>query len=494
MATITQKAQDALRNQDDYVSPEESLKYLNTPQNFQSFARYMERFIKNANIDIGSSNLGDYLSKIVLALAPTSETERRGIKRYFKTAFKTDVQGNSPKMDPIPRKTALKLCFALNLNVDESQELLRKACNTYGFNVRDAYEATCFYCILTSQNYSTVERLLEQYNHASVDEKVSQKFFGTETMNAVLSGLNWESNEHFLNDFLIPNKVNFSQYSKTTAQKYVQLRCSLCEQIIQWNLASYEDRNDMEKAESDELFRAVKKQINVLVIEDPDFADCAAEFSDITKAEDVLPKIEARLRVKYPASTQGVDRYSKLINESVSSRQLVQHTLWGIPFIFKSKPESGEVSKQGDFSPNGKSILNSSPLMDCFPGRAPFDTLDASPLEASKTLTARKIIILLYFMDTFFDTLCSEINYSKASVNPELAERQYNNFYTGLCNTLASCSMAYIYPADPFDWLILKSARALTQADKDSNPIEYFNDILRLSFTEYSEDFGKAST
>ena len=288
MATITQRAQDALNNQEDYISPEESLKYLNEPQNFQSFAKYMKRLVKNASIELEPENLGGYLSKTVLALESLPKNEQRNIKNFFEKALKTDEQGNPLKMTPIDRKLAMKLCFAFKLNIKDSEDLLRKACNTYGFNVRDAYEATCFYCILTGQDYSKVQSLLEQYNNASLDHVALEEAHQTQVMKAVLAGSNWESNEQFLNTFLIPNKLNFTKTSRTTAQKYRELRCYLCEQIIQWNLASYEERNDNEKAESDELFNSVKEQISKLASEDPDFADYVAEFSDITEAEYVL--------------------------------------------------------------------------------------------------------------------------------------------------------------------------------------------------------------
>ena len=475
MATITQRAQDALNNQEDYISPEESLKYLNEPQNFQSFAKYMKRLVKNASIELEPENLGGYLSKTVLALESLPKNEQRNIKNFFEKALKTDEQGNPLKMTPIDRKLAMKLCFAFKLNIKDSEDLLRKACNTYGFNVRDAYEATCFYCILTGQDYSKVQSLLEQYNNASLDHVALEEAHQTQVLKAVLAGSNWESNEQFLNTFLIPNKLNFTKTSRTTAQKYRELRCYLCEQIIQWNLASYEERNDNEKAESDELFNSVKEQISKLASEDPDFADYVAEFSDITEAEYALSKVEARLRAKNIDSSQGIDRYYDLINESVNSRQLVRQTLWGIPYIFK----------KGEFAPHGNSLLDDSPLMDCFPARAPFDKLDKSVLELSKTLTARKAIVFLCFMNEFFDSLCSEANYTRNADNPELAKQQYNNFYTQLNDTLIECGMAHLYPADPFDWLILKSAKALTQLDRDSDPIEYFNDILRLSFPAY---------
>lgn len=482
MATITQRAEDALRDHENYISPVESLEYLSKPQNFQSFAKYMERLFKEKNIEAAQENPGSYLSQIVLALEPIPDNQKRNIKNFFSRVFQTDAQENSPKMKPIPRKIAIKLCFALGLDVDESKDFLRKACNTYSFNVRDEYEATCLYCLLTRQDYSMVLSLLKQYENASLDHVELESTHQTQIMNAVLSGSNWESNEQFLNTFLIPNKFNFIKNSRTTVQKYSELRCSLCEQIIQWNLASYEDRNDIEKAEADELLHSVKEGIIELAAKDSDFAKYIAEFSNVTTAENVLSKIEAQLRAKHPTSSQGIDTYYEFINKSVSSRQLVKQTLWGIPYIFKESQKKKKILADGEFAPRKNSLLNDSPLMDCFPGRDPVDTLDKSALESSKTLTARKTIVFLCFMNEFFDNLCSEANYTRNADNPELAERQYNNFYTRLNNTLIECGIAQLYPADPFDWLILKSARALTQLDRDSDPIEYFNDILRLSF------------
>lgn len=496
MATITQRAEDALKKQANYISSAESLKYLSKPQNFQSFAKYMKRFFKEKNLEIESENLGRYLAKIVLALEPLPDKQERNIKNLFSRVFKPDAQENLLKMDPIPREIAIKLCFALKLDIDESTEFLQKACNTYSFNVRDEYEATCFYCILTGQDYSTVQSLLEEYSNAPLDQATLEVPHQTKVIAAVLSESNWESNEHFLNTFLIRNKLNFTKNSQTAAQKYRELRCYLCEQIVQWNLDSYEGRNDNDKAEADELFRSVKKQIIKLASEDPDFSDYATEFSDMTKAKNVLSKIEALLSRKYPDVipgtdldlTQGVMRYYDLLNNAISSYQLIYHTLWGIPYIYQATKRK-TTSQQGKFVPMKSSILENSSLTDCFPKRFPSEAPSGMP----KDLNARKTIILLYFLNEFFDMLCdvvdSKYRYFKDSVDSTLAGKFYDSFCKELNDTLEKCSMPCLYPATPFDWLILKSVRAFSQLDNDVDPIAYFNDVLRLSFPQYSNDY-----
>lgn len=508
MPTITRCAEAALIEQEEYISPAASLKYLNEPQNFQSFAKYMQRLIKNSDIKIEPENLGGYLSEIVLALEPVSTRDKEIIERFFSQDFTADAQINWPKEHSDRRKIAMKLCFALNLGLDESKDFLQKVCNIYGFNVRDEYEAICLYCKCTGQDYSTVQNLLNQYENASQDFVAPEHPHQTRAMWYELSNPSWESNEQFLNTFLIPNKPNFTKNSRTIAQKYKELRCYLCEQIIQWNLASYEGRNDIEKAESDELFDSVKKQIKKLAAEDSDFSDYAAEFSDITKAKDVLPKIETLLRAKYPnvvpdsnlELTQGIVRYYDLLNDSISSYQLMYHTLWGIPFVYQAT-DTKTISRQGKLVRITKSKLDICSLTDYFPSRFPHRFPDQSPY-----LTARKTIILLDFLNEFFDMLCdvlsSKFKYFKDSYkdpdkdpDKDLNLRLYERFYTGLNRTLKECNMHPLYPADPFDWLILKSVRAFSQINNgDVDPIEYFNEVLRLSFPDYSVDFEKETS
>ena len=52
---------------------------------------------------------------------------------------------------------------------------------------------------------------------------------------------------------------------------------------------------------------------------------------------------------------------------------------------------------------------------------------------------------------------------------------------------LKRCRLSPLYPADQFDWLILRSIREFEIGDPDEeedNPIAFFNDVLDFSFGE----------
>ena len=79
--------------------------------------------------------------------------------------------------------------------------------------------------------------------------------------------------------------------------------------------------------------------------------------------------------------------------------------------------------------------------------------------------TARKAFILLYFANYALDPPPDEF---------------LGDFVLALETELDKCGYAKLYPANPFDWLILKCVRSLDHIDQatDDNPIELFNEIL----------------
>jgi hypothetical protein len=79
--------------------------------------------------------------------------------------------------------------------------------------------------------------------------------------------------------------------------------------------------------------------------------------------------------------------------------------------------------------------------------------------------TARKAFILLYFANYALDPPPDEL---------------FGEFVLALETELDKCGYAKLYPANPFDWLILKCVRSLDHIDQATgdNPIELFNEIL----------------
>lgn len=60
------------------------------------------------------------------------------------------------------RKNIYKLCFALRMDVDETEEFFMKAVLERPFNYKDLYEAVCYFCLNTGRGYSDVERLVTE--------------------------------------------------------------------------------------------------------------------------------------------------------------------------------------------------------------------------------------------------------------------------------------------------------------------------------------------
>ena len=80
---------------------------------------------------------------------------------------------------------------------------------------------------------------------------------------------------------------------------------------------------------------------------------------------------------------------------------------------------------------------------------------------------ARKAFILLYFADYTLDPP---------------PDGFYDDFYIALNTMLDKCGYAKLYPANPYDWLILNCVKSLDVNDQteDLNPVELFNEVLEL--------------
>jgi hypothetical protein len=81
---------------------------------------------------------------------------------------------------------------------------------------------------------------------------------------------------------------------------------------------------------------------------------------------------------------------------------------------------------------------------------------------------ARKVFMLLYF--------------SNYALDPPPNGERFGDFVIALNDMLDRCGYAKLYPANPFDWLILKCIRSHdhTDQDIDVNPVEFFNEVLIL--------------
>ena len=499
MNDLTRRAQEVIdaSGTEQSLSPDESLAFLKNPANFQSFAAYIERLVKEKGIDMLGMKLSDFLAKGVIGLDPsTTEPEKRRIRRFFKeTAWKIGGCGVYESLPNIRRDVAIKLCFCLKLNEIEANDFLRKACSMYGLNIRDAWEATCFYCILTAQPYTRVLDIMREYAMISpeIQTGTDVEDKGTQTLKAELKTLVIGPDHDFLYDFLIPNKASFTEYSRTLVRKYSELRTSLCSMILDSHLESLSSADKEQPAEMDPPYNRLISAATALAHSDEDFREIVEDLKNGTDKLSAYEELKNAIIYKYddvPADVAACvisnasdrlissgDFVDMIANYAVTDDLLINEMLWGVPYLWNRGNQTG-LSAYGRSS---LSKINSS-ILDNFPKADYFSSILEDPVDGKgndNVARKRKILILFYFTYYFYGWL---VSYDPINLSLNERKRRYDSFYNGLNYMLSDCNMVCVYPADPYDWLILKSAAAFLKMDEDNDPIEFFNDVIRLSF------------
>jgi hypothetical protein len=93
--------------------------------------------------------------------------------------------------------------------------------------------------------------------------------------------------------------------------------------------------------------------------------------------------------------------------------------------------------------------------------------------------SARKVFVFFYFADFVF-----KWDENKGKEKDITKINYFERFYRGLNSLLQDCGYAYLYPADPFDWLILNCIMALYDGH-DAHGL-YLDTIDYLIEDEYS--------
>ena len=150
--------------------------------------------------------------------------------------------------------------------------------------------------------------------------------------------------------------------------------------------------------------------------------------------------------------------------------------------IEKDAVEAYLRSKEIGRQLGNKEFTFSKTVMDHFPTRQEFSKFEKDPAVMYHGIATRKALILLYYVAYSYSTSIdlSSDNYQ----SPFGSSFGFNSFLKGLNQILDSCQMGIMYPANHFDWLILRSFFILTTQTKDIrslDPIAFFNRILSLS-------------
>lgn len=172
-------------------------------------------------IDVGEEN---FRRKIYLKFLHQIGTQEVAslptIRRWFGlTAYKTPT-----------RQQIFRICLALHLNFDESQDFLVYGIGEPGFQVNDYTEWILMYCIQNRLDYKKYDSLLKEYEHNMDKEEVYNPKDNTDWLWQQFEKIKFLSEQDFLL-WMWEHVSVFKGYSKTTWDYFMKYRTVILENI-----------------------------------------------------------------------------------------------------------------------------------------------------------------------------------------------------------------------------------------------------------------------
>ena len=471
-----------VRPPEQYMTPEESLEFVKKPSNRNTISRQLIKTLHALGVEGDETQMRRYLIEKLIETDPQLEKNRKSLSQTVKKWFTGNVNPS--------REMAIKICFALGLDDALAGDLLRKGCFLNGFNLRDTEEVIYYFCLLNCLPWSDAQEMLARFE-AAPSQDGPQNDVGTVVLMNRLQDAKWDSKEDFLEKFLIPNKDSFIGYSKTAVAVVEQETGKLCYNIIrghlkmlfQTDVVSDDLSNSHESYwKKDPVLNQVLKYIDARAADDPDFAEMSALLHNrrSANARDTARQADCFVMEKGR-------EFRRDWKQILPVDRIYDEAVFGIPEywycsrkVSRGKEEFRPYAERRPF--RDSDLYDDRGVLSSFPRAAELSMIryvNGKPVIAPKT---RNAILLLKFFNYCYDFM--RMN------SPDLT---YESFYESVTNILETCHMAYLYPGDPFDWLILKCVYLFELSsdeydyEEDKNPIEYFNEVIRLSFHEEAD-------
>ena len=126
------------------------------------------------------------------------------------------------------RKNIYKLCFALKMNADQTEEFFFKAYLDRPFNYKDLFESVCFFCLKQRKPYSHVERLVQKIEKLPKAENSNPLEFTV----LIRSNIQSCNREEDLIEYWLQQSTGFGVKGQT-AKKEIQALLKQCYELAQ---------------------------------------------------------------------------------------------------------------------------------------------------------------------------------------------------------------------------------------------------------------------
>lgn len=516
MESVTQLAYSVLEKDQLLIAqcstPEDVLDYLLNEENFRSLSSLLIETMVKAGACSASDPQPRFAQELYRLLAEQdAECGKAGVRSDM--TVKRWISGQTKSIRY--RKDAMEICFALGLEADQAGEFLRK-CGFNGFNVRDAEDATYLYCLLNNLPLSAAKRIIDEFmktapaNASGAQPEHWDSHSGHTTLllkNQLLG--NWENDEAFLDTFLIPNKAKFLGFSLTSIRAYYILKnCLFLTALI--DMISDEDyleaqRNRFKKnVESSESDPDIRKEdipfslaIRSAIVK---FGSSSVLFEAGQKlvGKAATPK-ETLQAVRKLVSAHADDivaqkEISSFLNDVIKTEGLLKHVVYSIR------------NRDGRIRPFRDSSLNNTVMRE-FPDDKTFAKFEDDPSIIYEGRATRKAIVLMYYIvyayefplylsdfqytSGLFDDIAKALNIPDDDGFDDFKQMGFAEFYQSMNTILDYCQLPRLYPANQFDWLILRSIREIEIVESIADgerALEFFNEVLQYSFGDEIAD------
>lgn len=120
------------------------------------------------------------------------------------------------------RETAYKICFALNLDIKDTNDFFRRVQFERSFDCHKINEAVYYFCIKNNYKYQDAEQIIAQINEAAVTGSVKKiPNYDVLYTNSIVHEINKISDEKSLVAYITQNIENFS-YNNVTAVSFIK--------------------------------------------------------------------------------------------------------------------------------------------------------------------------------------------------------------------------------------------------------------------------------
>ena len=200
-----------LENKAREIYPENDIDYsqalIEVVNMFRNFDEALDTFLAEHGFTGNKSDIDEKISYIRTKFAQADIQPPRNMKKWY-TEHKR-----------IQKETAIRICFAFGLTVEESEDFMRRICLLRGFDCHNVEEVIYFYAISNRLSYSEARELIgrvPQVNAGKID-------FEKEILytSAIVEEIGCFRNPEELIEYISANIRQFG-YNNATAYKYIR--------------------------------------------------------------------------------------------------------------------------------------------------------------------------------------------------------------------------------------------------------------------------------